>query len=228
MGNLDTVREQLSWAAHVLARLKRAYLKELKDNYADLQRDDFLWRYLLQSFATLGRESGWNGLIGDEANYQQITFEALGNVPAANRLAHASDICARAKVRYARRKAKFIVDCYDKIQELGGPLAAKEYLLNLPGRDPKIEFLDSFPGIGEKYARNLMMDVYHEDFRESIAVDSRIQEISTNWKLTFNSYSDHESFYLSVAHAADLSGWELDRLMFGFRDVFYPPISIDS
>jgi hypothetical protein len=228
MAGLDTIPEKLSYAARTLARLKKAFLEEQKAYNAELQRDDFLWHYLLQSFATMGGDSGWNGLIGNETNCQQVSFEALGNVPAANRLAHAADICAKAKVRYAQRKAKFIIGCYDKIQALGGPRVAKEYLLQLPGRDDKIAFLESFPGIGEKYSRNLMMDVYHEDFRESIAIDSRIQAISNKWELTFKSYADHESFYLSVAHGADLSGWELDRLMFGFQTVFYPPISTDS
>jgi len=55
------------------------------------------------------------------------------------------------------------------------------------------------PGIGEKYARNIMMDVYHEDFRDSIAIDSRILAISAKWGLRFKSFSDHEAFYLAVA-----------------------------
>jgi thermostable 8-oxoguanine DNA glycosylase len=228
MHSLDLVREKLSCAARTLARLKRPALESQKAHYEDLQRDDFLWHYLLQSFATMGGVSGWNGLIGDETNYRQMSFEALGDVPAANRMAHVSAICVRAKVRYPQRKAEYITGCHDKIQAVGGPRVAKERLLQQPGRDAKIVYLRSFPGIGEKYARNIMMDVYHDDFRDSIAIDSRIQAISTEWELTFKSYADHESFYLSVARAAGINGWELDRLMFGFQTVFYPPISIDA
>ena len=228
MHNLDEVHEKLSSAARVLARLKRGILESQKAHHADLQRDDFLWHYLLQSFATMGGVSGWDGLIGNDSNYRQMTFEALSNVPAPDRLAHASVICTNAKVRYAKRKAEYIIGCYDKIQAIGGLQAAKEGLLQQPGRDAKILFLKSFPGIGDKYARNIMMDVYHDDFRDSIAIDSRIQAISTQWELTFDSYDNHESFYLGVARAADLNGWELDRLMFRFQTVFYPPISIDA
>ena len=65
----------------------------------------------------------------------------------------------KAKIRYAQRKAEFIIGCHKKIQAIGGPEAAKEQLLQQPGRDAKITFLKSFPGIGEKYARNIMMDV---------------------------------------------------------------------
>ena len=71
-----------------------------------------------------------------------------------------------------------------------------------------------------------MMDVYHQDFRDSIAVDSRIEAISEQWDLEFASYADHESFYLSVARYADLNGWELDRLVYRFQTVFYPPIDV--
>ena len=45
------------------------------------------------------------------------------------------------------------------------------------------------PGIGDKYARNIMMDVYHEDFRDSIAVDARIKAVSERLGLSFASYS---------------------------------------
>jgi hypothetical protein len=97
---------------------------------------------------------------------------------------------------------------------------AKERLLREVGREAKIRFLDAFPGIGEKYARNIMMDVYHEDFRESIAIDSRIKAISEALGLSFSSYADHEAFYLTVARKAGLNGWELDRLLYNYRDDF--------
>ncbi len=62
-----------------------------------------------------------------------------------------------------------------------------------------------------------MMDVYHEDFRESIALDARIKAISKALGLKFTSYADEEKFYLDVARQAGLNGWELDRMMFNFR-----------
>ncbi len=110
--------------------------------------------------------------------------------------------------------------CFDYVKRLGGPEKAKEQLLAQPGKDAKIRFLDSFPGIGAKYARNIMMDVYHEEFRDSIALDVRIKAISEALGLSFASYADHESFYLAVARQAGISGWELDRLLFNFRPEF--------
>lgn len=68
-----------------------------------------------------------------------------------------------------------------------------------------------------KYARNIMMDVYHKDFRNSIALDARIKGISSALGLKFSSYAEHESFYLNVARDAGINGWDLDRLLFNFR-----------
>jgi len=225
MENPNDARRKLAWAARTLAQLKSQVLQAQKDNHKDLQRPDFLWHYLLQSFATMGGVAGWQGLIGNEDNYGQVTYEAVGSLREEKRLEHVTEVCERAKVRYAKRKAEFIIGCYDKIRRIGGLEAAKAQLLTQLNRNGKIAFLKSFPGIGEKYARNIMMDVYQDDFRDAIAVDSRIKAISAKWGLEFASYVEHEEFYLSVAREAGLNGWELDRLMFRFQTVFYPPIA---
>jgi endonuclease III len=114
------------------------------------------------------------------------------------------------------RKGDFIVGCFDRVQLMGGPEAAKAELLAQSGREAKIRWLKSMPGIGEKYARNIMMDVYHEDFRDCIAVDARIKSVSNSLGLSFASYKAHEAFYLGVARQASLNGWELDRLLYNF------------
>ena len=99
---------------------------------------------------------------------------------------------------------------------MGGPAAARSSLLSCCGRAAKLAFLDAFKGIGPKYARNIMMDVYHPEFRDSIAIDVRIKGISTVLGVSFSSYEEEEAFYLAVAQEAGLSGWELDRILFNF------------
>jgi hypothetical protein len=126
-------------------------------------------------------------------------------------------VCHAAKIRMPDRKADYILRCFECVKRLGGPEAAKAQLLRQPGRDGKIRFLEAFPGIGPKYARNIMMDVYHEDFRDSIALDVRIKAISEALGLSFASYDEHEAFYIGVAEEAGINGWELDRLLFNFR-----------
>jgi hypothetical protein len=75
-----------------------------------------------------------------------------------------------------------------------------------------------FAGIGDKYARNIWMDVYDPDFRTTIAIDERIKRISAALGVTFRTYADHERFYQDIAHEAGLDGWDLDRLLYNFRD----------
>lgn len=49
---------------------------------------------------------------------------------------------------------------------------------------------------------------------------ARIKSVSDALGASFSAYSAHEAFYLGVAHQANFSGWELDRLLYNFlRDV---------
>lgn len=83
-----------------------------------------------------------------------------------------------------------------------------------------IEFLDDFPGIGQKYARDIMMDCYHPFFNDKVALDSRIRSISIELGLDLKKYSEHEKFYLNIAREAGIEGWELDRLIYGHKGEF--------
>ncbi|MEO6118920.1 MAG: hypothetical protein ABIP37_07595 [Methylotenera sp.] len=109
---------------------------------------------------------------------------------------------------------------FQLVLELGGLKAATDQLFSQQGKENKIAFLKKFPGIGPKYARNIMMDVYHEDFRNSIAIDVRINAITELLGLKFPDYEKHEQFYLEVAEEAGLNGWEVDRLLYNFRPIF--------
>ncbi len=197
----------------------------MKAEHDQLARPDFLWHYLLQSFATMGRAAGWHGLIGNEDNYDKVRYEMLAELSPEVRTLQVEDTCRAAKIRMPGNKARYILGCFEQVRQLGGPELAKQQLLAQPGRDAKIRFLKTFPGIGPKYARNIMMDVYHEDFRDSIAIDARIKSVSNAWGLSFGSYEEQEDFYLSVAGEAGLNGWELDRLMFNYTNQFLPSVN---
>jgi thermostable 8-oxoguanine DNA glycosylase len=200
-----------------LAKEKHHELDRLKQEYSGIMRPDFIWHYLLQSFSTMGGASGWHGLIGNKNNYNRITYNVLSTFDSADREIQVRQVCREAKIRMPDKKADYILGCYTYVKQLGGLEAAKAKLLEQPGCEAKILFLQTFPGIGPKYARNIMMDVYHEDFRNSIAIDVRIKAISDALGLSFRSYAEHESFYLNVARDAGINGWELDRLLFNFR-----------
>jgi thermostable 8-oxoguanine DNA glycosylase len=217
---IKSAQNRLLAVVRLLATEKRLYLEDLKRNRSGLKRPDFIWHYLLQSFATMGKASGWEGFIKNQDNYQRVTFEALAALTPKMREKQVYEICRAAKVRMPDTKARYILECFQQVRSLGGPEKAKELLLAEPGRDSKIKFLRKLRGIGPKYSRNIMMDVYHKDFRESIAIDARIKSISKALRISFSDseYSQHEAFYLEVAHLAGLNGWELDRLLFNFAD----------
>jgi hypothetical protein len=118
------------------------------------------------------------------------------------------------------RKAEWLAEDFNRVIEMRGPEHAKELLFGLHGRDEKTKFLRGFKGIGKKYSRNLLMDIYDADFRDSIAIDQRILSISKAIGLSFKDYEEHERFYIAVAKDAGLNGWELDRLMYQFTKEF--------
>ena len=75
-------------------------------------------------------------------------------------------------------------------------------------------------GIGEKYARNIWLDVYHPDFHNNVAIDDRIKKITQALGYSFGNYQDHEKFYLDIARESGINGWELDRLLYNYTDYF--------
>ncbi len=214
-------KKRLAKIAKELAKKYDTKLTELKKSHEDLARPDFIWHFLLQSFSTMGRSSGWYGLIGNQENYSKLTFDSLANLNLSERIEVVYNTCRVAQVRMPDKKAKFILGCFEHVNKLGGLESVNRILLTeKKGREEKINFLKTFPGIGPKYARNIMMDVYHEDFRNSIAIDTRIEAISSALGVSFSNYDDHEQFYLEVAQMAGINGWELDRLLYNFRSEF--------
>jgi hypothetical protein len=214
------IPNELIATAKRLAKKERGLLESLKRERKQVKRDDFIWHSLLTSFATMGRTTGWFGLIGNKDNYNKLDFDLLTSMSPKKRLTHIKSVCRMAKIRMPDIKAKYIFECHQQIIEWGGLMKTKMDLLRTVGRDRKINFLKRFIGIGDKYARNIMMAVYHKDFRNSIAIDSRIKDISKSWNLTFSNYQAHEDFYLELAKKANLNGWEFDKLMYNFKSEF--------
>lgn len=215
---LTAATERLAAIIRPLAMEQRPQLERWKQNQTALARPDFLWHYLLHSFATMGRSAGAIGLIENPANYQRLQFDTLSGLADAQRAEWIRAVCREAKIRMPDKKAMFIASCFDYIVALGGVARAREELISRKGRDAKLHFLQSFPGIGPKYARNIMMDVYHPEFRDCIAIDVRIKSVSETLGLSFENYATHEAFYLGVASRVGVNGWELDRLLYHYRE----------
>jgi len=195
----------------------KSKLKQEKAKEKELERPDFIWHFILQSFSTMGNSRGYQGLILNKENYSKVTFGALSKLGRGDRLERLNRVFSVASLRMAAKKAEWASMNYDLIVAMGGLQKVKQRALSQQGTQAKITFMKQFHGIGDKYARNIWMDVYHPDFKNSIAVDERIKKISSELGYSFSSYREHENFYLEVAKEAGLEGWELDRLMYNFQ-----------
>ncbi len=202
------------------------YLRNLKEwGKEELERPDFVWHILLQSFATWGGARGHEGLIENQDNYRRVTFEALSKLDARERLRVLEDVFLAAKVRYAVMKAKLMARNYDLAAKMGGPVEATRQALAQDGKEAKIAFMKRFHGIGPKYARNIWMDAYHPDFRDTMAIDLRIRKVTKALGYSFKTYEEEERFYQEIAKEAGLQGWELDRLLYEYTDHFLAAIA---
>jgi hypothetical protein len=213
----NVVKNRLASVIRSLAEKKRCDLERLKEGQKHWSRHDFIWHSLLGSFSTMGNARGAE-LMRDNELYSRVSWEAISRVPRRTRLKTLCRTLSQAKVRMAEKKAAWLNSNFERIREAGGPEAIKRQLEDSSGCEGKIVFLRSFKGIGPKYARNIMMDVYHPDFRNSVAVDARINMVSQALGLAFESYEEEEDFCCSVAHAAEVQPWELDRLIWNFQD----------
>lgn len=211
----------LSTVVRELARDKKVQstLKALKKKETELKRDDFVWHRILCSFSTWGNTNGYEGLINNEKNYSQVTFEALAKLNLKNRLKTLERVLKRSGVRYHINKAKYLSDNFDKINQMGGQEAAKRCFLKLDDEDSLRKYFDDFKGIGPKYARNILMDIYHPKFRNCVAVDQRIFAIAEALGLQFNTFSEAEDFFLDVAKTLGIDGWDIDRILYNFKNI---------
>jgi hypothetical protein len=194
-------------------------LEKLKKDESYLQRPDFLWLSLVESMSSMGNSRGYEGLFGNPENCKKITFEALSSLSPDDRLQQLAGVLGAAAVRMPDKKAEWLAADFTRIQAMGRPEKAKDALLNKFGRDAKIAFLKRFAGIGDKYARNIFMNVYHPEFRQSIAVDSRIESVLAALGLVeLKNYEATEQFLVEAAKEAGVDGWDLDRMLYHFKD----------
>ena len=133
------------------------------------------------------------------ANYQRVTFPSLLNKRSArSRLNELRAVLRLAKVRMPDKKAGWLADAFEQIATAGGPSRVKKELLTRDGREGKIAFWLEFKGIGKKYSRNIMMDVYHPEFHDSIAIDQRIKKISLTLGRVFGLMKKRNSFIVPL------------------------------
>ena len=192
------------------------------------KRSDLVWYLLLQSAATLGNSRGWPGLFEDEATFKSVAYSALAPLAEEAREARILTALRKAKVRMPTLKAPQLAANVGRIAAMGGVGRATKKMLSLPTREDKFQFMRSFEGIGEKYGRNVWMDIYDPSFRDTVAVDKRLKKVARALGFSGRGYREYETFYCGVAREAGLEPWELDRLLYNFTDHFLAAVGVDA
>lgn len=193
-----------------------SYLKQAREFAVEIkEKDEWLWFILLQSYGTLGNSNG--GTIAHEPNMQ---YSKLASLTPKKRKETIRKYTKVNGVRYPNMKTDQIDDAFQLIAREGGLKTVSAAANSLPNRKEKIEFLMQFKGIGNKYARNAWMDLHDTDFINSIAVDSNINKILAKLGLSGEDYLIQERKLVSIAKAAGMTGWELDRILYNFTGSF--------
>jgi hypothetical protein len=182
-----------------------------------LKGRDFIWKELVGSIGNWGGTRGSKRLKKDK-RWRYRCLCALGSPKKRARMLER--VLVECGVNRARSKAPLLAQNFEMVQALGGPTRVRKLLLDLPDREAKIAFLMDFHGVGPKYGRNILMDGYHPEFRDSIAYDARLGAIARRLGLEFKTYEDAEEFFLRAAGHAGVEGWELDRMIWLFTEKF--------
>jgi hypothetical protein len=198
----------------------KTFLKKEKAKARDLERPDFIWYILLKSLAAMGNSRDTDQSLLSDEHYQALTFEALNESAPEERQRRLEETFRQAGVTAAEQKAEWAADNHVRIAALGGIEKARKTALSQKGQRGKIAFMKRFRGIGDKQAKGIWMDVFHQDFRNTIAIDERTRQLAAAAGHSFTSPEEQEKFFIEVGQEAGLTGWEVDRLVSNFRDHF--------
>ena len=221
----DPRRQKLVEALRALPEPMRQHLLQSKERASQLrQRPDLLWSELVGAAATLGNSRGWVNLSNDPEALASISYAALRPLTPVQREAQILAVLRKAKVRMPTVKAPRLAANFSRIEDLGGVEEASRTMLGLRSRLEKLAFMKSFHGIGEKYARDIWMDIYDDSFRDAVAIDARVKSVAEALGFNGTGYESYESFFVAIAADAGLEPWELDRLLYKFTDHFLAAI----
>ena len=180
------------------------------------QQKDLIWRRLCSVAATSGSSLNVDKFM--DLYDDRLSFNKLPN-SEKDRLKIFKKALEDAKVPRMRNiKAKALSSNYNKISKMGGPEKVTKIMLALKGKEEKIKWIKQFAGVGEKYSRDIWMDIADEDFNNSIALDTRVKNFAEKIGLDKKS-KNLESELLTFAEECNLTGWELDRLIYNFGDL---------
>ena len=183
-------------------------------------RDGWAWDVFVQSYATNGGVRTWEAFL-KEGGAELVRWDALLGEDEADVEAAAARLEALSHrfltPRWAARTRPALLSTFRRFHAVGGPdrMARNWNGHNQP--DSLLRWLKTFPMIGDKYARNMCMDVSHPLILDHIALDHRIHTICdvVEGAPPRIPYGRGEGGRRGVANQLGINGWYLDRLLFG-------------
>lgn len=188
----------------------REVLDRTKEVAADWgAHPDWPWNGLVLSAATRGGSARWERDVAQRYE-TELSWTILDVTPDDDRRRRFETVG-----RFWRRTASWLEFVFQHIHHAGGPAAIREVLAPLTAEDV-IAFWTALPEVGEKYARNIMMDTYDPRFRDGrFAIDSRIKSLLPILGYDgSNRYDSQEAFLDTLARELGVEGWELDRFLY--------------
>ena len=212
---MSTRRERLLLFLRKLLPLHLSNIQaEAKRGWEDLTHPEWLWRLL--SMSTYGRASGYSKM---HARLDELSFDKLTRMTEQKRRDKFRTVIKEVNPRYSERKVETLERALQRIQEMGGPIAAKEKALMCAGGIEKVRFLRKFYGLGPKYARNIWMDAADPDVANAAALDSRLMGVLVAVTSDVpKTYEKQEAWYQQLAADLGVNTWTLDRLVFRTKD----------
>lgn len=194
-----------------LAARERAALDQLKRDATQFgQHQDWPWNGLVLSAATRGGSWRWEKNV--QPRYEdELSWSIISELTPDERRTRLETVG-----RFWRKTADWLENAYHQVAVAGGPTELRMQLSRMSASDV-IAFWKALNDIKDKYARNIMMDVYDLHFRTAFfAIDSRLESLLP--LLGYDGqrrYSKREEFLCQLASDIGIQAWDLDRLLYG-------------
>jgi len=206
----------------------RGVLEEDRDRLTGLfeagerlrRQDGWAWRVFVWSYATNGGVRAWNAFAAeggaDLVSWDALFADAPGDAAAAE--ARLEALSHRfLSPRRASRTRPALLATFRRFHAVGGPDVVARTWMGHTRTETVLGWLKTFEMIGDKYARNMCMDVAHPLILDHIALDHRIHEICDRVEgaPAKAPYRLREGWLRGIAGSLGVDCWHLDRLLFG-------------
>lgn len=120
----------------------------------------------------------------------------------------------RKNFRFSKKSGKNFANFFESFD----PVKEIELYKSCNSKKELKKFWMRFEGVGPQYSKNLCMDEQNIHFVNSIKIDSRLNSLLKGTQAEKYSDSEKELLFLNVSKSIGLTGWDVDRICFNFRD----------